>query len=246
MALVMLVLAASIHIRQAAAQVPQSQVQPTPKPALTLRWLSKVTLDKAITVGGSVNGDITGTIYLLRSTTRNLTVTLTAEGCLLDEWGILVATVPSTVTIPAGSDRVTFRIRTFSSPNTLNPITCTVGAHYAEETIAADFTVEPLRITSFTIVPAAGIGPFTATATIVLNARPAVNKTVTLTSSNPAVQFGTIGNAQPNADVTFTSTRSQRIVQVIAGTVTQSTGATITARLGAQTQTHQLTVRTAF
>ncbi len=248
MALVALaVIAASIHSHQAAAQVPQSQVKPTLRPKLTLRWLSGVTLNKTITVGGSVNGDITGTIRLMRSAVSNLTITLSTEGCLLDEAGILVATLPSSViTIPAGSDRATFRIQTFSSPNTLNPITCTVRAHYGEEHVGADFTVEPLRMTSFTIVPAAGIGPFTATAAIALNARPAVNKTVTLTSSNSVVGFGTIGNVQPTASVPFTSASNQRTAQVVASTVTQPTTVTITATLGAQTQTLQIAVRPAF
>jgi len=99
---------------------------------------------------------------------------------------------------------------------------------------------------SFNIVPAAGIGPFTATGTIALNARPAANKTVTLTSSNSMVRFGTIGNAQSNASVTFTSASSLRTVQVVASAVTQPTTVTITAKLGAQTLTRQITVRPAI
>jgi hypothetical protein len=238
------VIAASIHSHNTAAATRQPQIRPTPRPELTLRWVSAVTLNKTTTVGGSVNGDITGTVHLLRSAVSNLTITLSTEGCLLDEAGILVATLPSTViTIPAGRDRATFRIQTLSSPNTLSAITCTVKARYGDEQAAANFTVEPLRMASFTIVPVAGIGPFTATGTIALNARPAANKTVTLTSSNPIVRFGTIGNAQANASVTFTSAGSQRTVQVVASAVTQPTTVTITATLGAQTLTRQITVR---
>ena len=96
-----------------------------------------------------MDGDITGTVHLLRSALSNLTINLSTEGCLLDEAGILVATLPSNViTIPAGSDRATFRIQTLSSPNTLSAITCTVRAHYGDEHAAANFTVEPLRMAS--------------------------------------------------------------------------------------------------
>jgi hypothetical protein len=245
MALIALaVIAASIHSHRTAAATPQPQIKPTPKPELTLRWLSTVTLNKTTTVGGSVDGDITGTVHLLRPALSDLTITLSTEGCLLDEAGILVATLPLTViTIPAGSDRATFRIQTLSSPNTPSAITCTVRAHYGDEHVAANFTVEPLRTISFDIVPGAGIGPFTATGTIALNARPAANKTVTLTRSNSIVRFGTIGNAQPDASVTFTSTSSQRTVSVVASAVTQPTTVTITAKLGAQTLIRQITVR---
>jgi len=240
----LVVIAAGIHSHKTAAAAPQAQIKPTPKPELTMRWLSGVTLNKTTTVGGSVGGDITGTVHLLRSALSSLTISLSTEGCLLDEAGILVATLPVTViTIPAGSDRATFRIQTLSSPNTLSAITCTVRAHYGDEHAAANFTVEQLQIISLNIVPAAGIGPFTATGTIALNARPAANKTATLTSSNSIVRFGTIGNAQPNASVTFTSTGSQRTVQVVANAVTQPTTVTITATLGAQTLTRQITVR---
>lgn len=247
MALVALVvIAASIHNHQAAAQIPQTQIKPTTRPALKLPWLAGIALDKTITVGSSVNGDIIATLRLIRSTPSDLAFTLSTQGCLMDEAGILVATSPTRGIIPAGRDQTTFQIRTFTSPNTLSPITCTVRAHYGEETVAADFTVEPLRMVSFTIVPAAGVGPFSATATIALNARPVANQTVTLASSNAAVGFGTVGNTQPNGSATFNNTRSQATVPMVAGTVTQATAATITASLRAQVQTRQVTVRPPF
>ena len=242
----LVVIAVSIHNHQAAAQVPQTQIKPTTRPALTLRWLDGITLDKTITVGSSVNGDIIATLRLIRSTPNALTVTLSTQGCFMDEAGILVATGPTSVTIPAGRDRMTFQIRTFTGPSTSSPITCTVRVHYGEETVAADFTVEPLRMVSFTIVPAAGISPFSAIATIALNARPVANQTVTLASSNAAVGFGTVGNTQPNGSATFNNTRSQSTVPMVAGPVTQTTAVTITASLRAQVQTRQITVRQPF
>ncbi len=237
------VIAAVVPSHNTAAATSQPQVKPIPKPQLTLHWLSGVTLNKTTTVGNSVDGDITGTVHLLRSAISNLTINLTTEGCLMDEAGILVATLPSPViTIPTGSDRASFQIQTLSSPNALSAVTCKVRAHYGDENAAASFTVEPLRIASFNIVPAAGIGPFTATGTITLNARPAASKTVTL-AGNSIVRFGTVGSAQSSASVTFTSADSVRTVQVVASAVTNSTTVTITAKLGLQTLTRQVTVR---
>jgi hypothetical protein len=237
----------SLHSHNTAAAMLQApQIKPTPRPELKIRWLSSVTLNKTTTVGGSVDGDITATVVLLRSAISNLTVNLSLEGALLDEAGILVATAPTSVTIPAGSDRATFRIRTFSSPNTLAALTATVRARYGDERVSANFTVEPLKLASFNILPAGGIGPFTANGTMALNARPAENKTVLLTSSNPVVRFGTVGNAQTSSSVTFTSATPLRTFQVVTGSVSQPTTVTITARLGAQTLTRQITVRPAI
>ena len=241
----MMFISAGLHGHEAVAGVPQSQIKPIPRPVLKLRWLFGITLDKTTTIGGSVNGDITGTIVLLRSAINNLTVTLTTEGCLVDGAGNPVATLPPTVTIPAGSDRVTFRIRTFYRPNINSSITCTVRARYGEETETAGFVVEPLRVVSLTILPATGFGPFTATATITLNARPAVTQTVTLTSSNPVVRFGPVDSAQPNVSLAFTNSSSHRTVQVVAGSVAQQTVVTVSATLGALSQTRQMTVRSA-
>lgn len=240
-------IAAGVHGQQAAAQLPQSQVKPIPTPKLTLRWLYGLTLDKTTTVGGSVNGDITATVRLLRSAVSPMMITISTEGCLLDEAGIIVASTPTSWPISAGSDHGTFRIQTFSSPSTLNPVTCTVWAHYGEERVTASFTVEPLSMTSFTIVPPAGMDPFTATANIILNARPAVERTIMLTSSNPLVRFGSnAATAQPTASVSITSTRSQGTIQVHASGVQRQTTATITATMGMQTRTLQVTVRPPF
>lgn len=229
----------------AAAQSPQ--IKPRPVPDLKLRWLHSVTLDKTTTVGSSAGGDITGTVHLLRAAVGSLAINLSLEGAFLDEAGILVARLPvSTITIPAGSDRATFRIQTLSSPNTTAAITCTVRARYGDENVSASFIVEPLRIASLNILPAAGFGPFTANGTVALNARPVANQTVTLTSSNAAVRFGTAGNAQASASLTFTSAGNQRTFQVIASSVSQPVTVTITARLGAQTLTRQITVRPAL
>jgi hypothetical protein len=238
------VIVASIHSHNTVAATHQSQIRPTPRPELKLRWLSAVTLNKTTTVGGSVDGDITGTVHLVRSAVGNLTINLSIEQSLYTE---PAATLPSTViTIPAGSDSATFRIQTLSLVRALS-IPCTVRARYGDEHAAAIFTVES-TLMHFDINAALGaIGSPTSTRpltiTIWLNAFPATDQTVTLTSSNPIVRFGASGNAQSTASVTFTSASRQRTVQVVASAVTQPTTVTITAKLGAQTLTRQITVR---
>ncbi len=223
----------------AVAQVPQ----PQPNPNLTITWLAGVTLDKTTTIGGSVDGNIAGYVQLLRPAVSDLTVSLSCEGCLRDETGVLVATLPSSVTIPSGKEGIKFRITTYSSPVTLAAVICTVKARYGNEQRSAFFTVEPLKITTFTIVPSGGIGPFTATGTIGLNAPPAANVNVTLRSNNPIVGFGTAGSLLSTTSVTLTSTNAMRTFQVVAGSVAQPTTATITATLGAQSLNRQIAVR---
>jgi hypothetical protein len=221
-----------------------------PKPIeLKLRWLQSLTLNKAHTIGGSVDGDITATVKLLRPAINNIQVTLFLDGAAPNEAGVQVADgalAPMSVTIPARSEQATFRIHTFTSARLTATRACTIRARYGEESVLATFKVEPLQMASLNILPAAGFGPFTANGTVTLNARPASNQTVTLTSSNSAVGFGSFGNIQPSHNVTFTSASSTRTFQVFASSVSQPTTVTITARLGGQTLTRQITVRPAF
>jgi hypothetical protein len=67
-----------------------------------------------------------------------------------------------------------------------------------------------------------------------------------LTSSNPVVRFGTVGSSQPSGSVSIPSTRNQGTAQLVASAVPQQTTVTVTASLGAQTQTGLITVRLPF
>lgn len=218
-----------------------------PKPVeLKLHWLHSLTLNKSHTIGGSVDGDITATVKLLRPAISNLQVSLFLDGAAPNEAGIQVADgamAPMSMTIPARSDQATFRIITFTSATLTATRGFTIRARYGEEAVSATFKVEPLQIASLNILPAAGFGPFTANGTVTLNARPASNQTVTLTSSNAAVGFGSFGNIQSSQNVTFSSTSSSRTFQVFASSVSRPTTVTITARMGGQTVTRQITVR---
>jgi len=196
------------------ADLPQSpQIKPTPRPELKLRWLSGVTLNKTTTIAGSVDGDIIGTVRLLRPALQGgITVDLSLDGPFYAEVGIPVSLESNRVTIPSGQEGANFRIRTvtlfgFSS----YPSPYTAVAKCGDETKTANFTLEALTIASPSIVPPAGFGPFTASGTLTLNARPAAGRTVTLTSSNPnVVRFGSIGNAQNSISLSFPEFRAGR------------------------------------
>ncbi len=224
---------------------PQSpQIKPTPK-ALKMLWLSGVTLNKTTTIGGAVDGDIIGTVRLLRPAVGNgVTVDLSLHGLFHVEAGIPVSLESSSVTIPSGKDSANFRIRSFTLSSYNYPLQYGVQAKYSDEIKGADFTLEALSLVAMTVVPPAGIGPFAANGTVKLNARPAAGRTVTLTSSNPnVVRFGSIGSAQNSVTLNFSSNESVKTFPVVASPVTLNTAVTITATMNGRTVAQQVTVR---
>ena len=126
---------------------PVAQAQtPLPKtgPQLTLTWLGSLTLSPTTVVQGS---EITGTVILLRPAISNLTVGLGLSGATAVEGNIWVADgaiMPSQVTIPAGSDRASFKISTSKPQSTTGSKTFTVTAAYGAERKSASFTTTQL------------------------------------------------------------------------------------------------------
>lgn len=119
---------------------------PLPKtgPQLTLTWLGSLTLSPTTVVQGS---DVTGTVVLLRPAISNLTVGLGLSGANYIEGNILAAdgaVMPSQVTVPAGSDRATFKIATTKPKSTTGSKTFTVTASYGAERKSASFTTTQL------------------------------------------------------------------------------------------------------
>ncbi len=115
---------------------------PLPKtgPQLTLPWLGSLTLSSTTVTQGT---DVTGTVVLLRPAMSNLTVGLGLSGATPIEGNILVADgaiMSSQVTVPAGSDRATFTIKTSNPRNTTGSKTFTVSAAYGSERKSASFT----------------------------------------------------------------------------------------------------------
>ncbi len=227
------------------ADFPQSpQIKPTPS-QLKLLWLSGVTLNKTTTIAGSVDGDIIGTVRLLRPAFQGgITVDLSLDGLFHVEAGIPVSLESNRVTIPSGQESANFRIRTVTLSSYNYPLQYTAVAKYSDETKTANFTLEALTIAPPTIVPPAGFGPFTAGGTLTLNARPAAGRTVALTSSNPnVVRFGSVGNAQNSVSLSFTSADRTKNFSIVASPVSQNTTVTVTATMNGQVVSRQVTVR---
>jgi hypothetical protein len=145
-----------------------------------------------------------------------------------------VATVPASVTVPAGSTSTTFPIASYPvAANTSSSISASGGGVTRSATLtvtaapaARSLTLDPTAITSGT----------TSTATVTLNgAAPSAGTTVTLTSSNTAAATVPASVVVPEGATTATFT-------VTAGTVTASTAVTISAAAGGRTATATLTV----
>jgi hypothetical protein len=119
---------------------------PLPKipPKLTLLWLRSLTLSPT-TVSAGV--DVTGTITLERPAISDLSVGLQLSGATPIEGNIWVADgaiVQGNVTVPAGSDRATFKITTARPKSTTGSKTFTVTGAYAAERVSASFTIAQL------------------------------------------------------------------------------------------------------
>lgn len=95
-----------------------------------------------------------------------------------------VASVPASLTIPAGQTSASVRVNTMPVPNrTTVRLTASLNGSHASGTL----TVSPPAPIAFTIAPAAVLGGRTATATVVLNANaPSSGLQLRISNDNPA------------------------------------------------------------
>jgi hypothetical protein len=145
-----------------------------------------------------------------------------------------VATVPPSVTVPAGSRTATFSITTYPvAANTSSSISASGGGVTRSATLTV--TVGP-AVVSLTLNPTAITSGTTSTATVTLSgAAPSGGTTVTLTSNSTAA-------ATVPASVVVPAGATSTTFTVTAGTVTASTAVTISAAAGGRTATAALTV----
>jgi hypothetical protein len=114
------------------AQTPLPKLPPQPK----LRWLGSVTISPASVRAGN---DATGKVTLLRPAIEDMTIAISIPGGTPIDGGFWVLggiLVGGNATIPAGSDRGTFWIK---SSATAGARTITIVASYATETKSASF-----------------------------------------------------------------------------------------------------------
>src|SRR5262245_16354736 len=210
------------HIQMSAGQTITLPVTPTP----LLPNASSLTLNPTSVTGGAQSS--TGTVTLSGpAPAAGAQVTLSSSNA--------AASVPASVTIPAGSVSKTFTINT-------NPVAAstvaTIFASYDGVTPSASLTVTPPSITvsSLTLNPTSVTGGAqSSTGTVTLSAAaPSGGAQVALSSSSSA--------ASPPATVTIPAGASSAGLTVCTQRGSSSTAATISASYGGTTRTASLTV----
>lgn len=185
--------------------------------------LYSVNLPTSSTVGGN---QATGRVYLTGKAPAGGVIVELASG------NTSLATVPATVTIPAGQTNASFAITTSAVTSTRGvTITATAGG----SSVSGSMNVDPLKVTGFGTFPSTLASGNSGTAVISINGVPGSGgATVALKSSNPAV-------ASVPPSVTITSGTSKTFT-ITAGTVTTPTAVTISATLGGATVSKTVTV----
>jgi hypothetical protein len=164
-----------------------------------------------------------------------------AEGAVvtLDNGNPAVVTMPASVTVPAGTDRVSFGIGTSPVAADTN---VSLTARYGNASAFTTLTVVPegdaLTLSSLTLDPTSVVGGNASTGTVILSgAVPAGSSgaVVTLASGDPAV-------AAVPPSVTVPAGASSASFSVTTASVTASTSVTISASFGGTTAIATLTV----
>ena len=178
---------------------------------------------------GSVAPNAVGTITMSGKAPSAFTVNLLSSN-------VNVATVPATVTIPAGTNTATFTITSQAVSADSNTVITASTPTGGGKTGA--LTVKPM-LQSVTLASATTIGGTAVTGTVTLNSPAPVGGTVvTMSSSNTAV-------AAPPATVTVIAGASTATFTVVTSAVAANTNATVSGTLSGATRSASLTDQTA-
>ena len=195
-------------------------VRDTPPPSPTL---SSFTVNPNTVVGGRPS---TGTVTLPDpAPPSGLVVTLASEVPS-------VASVPSTITIPAGGTSGSFTISTFSSSTTTR---VGLSATHLDTTLFSVITVGPVALSTLSVSPASVVAGSSSTGTVTLNdAAPSGGAAVSLSASSSATTVPASITVPPGATTaTFAISTSP---------VTASTSSVISGFYGGVVRTAILTV----
>lgn len=143
-----------------------------------------------------------------------------------------VATVPATVTVPAGATSVTFTVTTYPVTSTIPvAISMTRGV-----TKSVTLKVQPVALSSFTLTPSTVAGGKSVTGKVTLNGpAPSGGRVITLTNANGAASVpGSVTVPGGASSVSFTITTTA---------VTSSVSGTVTASYNSVNKSVNLTVR---
>lgn len=189
--------------------------------------LSSLTLNPTMVQGG---GSATGTVTLTGSApTGGTQVSLFSDAS--------AATVPSTVTVPAGQSSATFTVSTSSvSASATANITATIGSVSRSAALQITAPAATLTLNSVSVSPATLTSGATATGTVSLSsAAPAGGAVVSLSSGNTAA-------ATVAASVTVPAGSTSATFAVVAKTVSADTAVTLYASYAGATRTATITV----
>jgi len=184
--------------------------------------VSAVSLNPTSVVGGN---NSTGTVRLnVAAPTGGASVTLASSNTT-------GATVPGSVTVPAGSTSATFTVTTPGvSATATSVISATLGG-----TASATVTVTAASLSSVSRSPSSVVGGSNSTGTVTLNgAAPSAGAVVTLSSSNTSA-------AQVPASVTIAAGSRSATFTITTTPVASNTSVTISGTYGV-TRTNTLTV----
>jgi hypothetical protein len=150
-----------------------------------------------------------------------------------------VASVPASVTVPAGADRASFTVATTAVTTTQSPV-ITVSAGGVTQTMTMTVNPPPppptRTLTALTLSPATVTGGSSSTGTVTLSgAAPAGGAVVNLSSADPTV-------ATVPASVTVPAGASSSTFAVATSSVSASQSVFISGTAGGVTQSAQLTV----
>lgn len=172
---------------------------------------------------------VTGTVVLNGAApSGGAVVTLTS--------GNAVVSPPPSVTVPAGSDRVSFAIATSAvTTDTTVSLSATHGNGSAFTSLMVLARAAPATLASLSLNPTSVVGGNASTGTATLSAAaPSGGATVTLTSSHAA--------ATVPASVTVAAGTTSATFSVSTSAVSANTSATITGSFGGTTRSAALTV----
>ena len=199
---------------------------------VTPAYLKSVALSPTSTQGGSA-ATTANRVYLHGNAYSNAVVTLTSSNTA-------VATVPSSVTIKAGSSSNTFMITTKAVTST-QTVTITATYNGASETATLTVTAPPssgaATLKSVVLSPTSTVGGSSNTTAnrVYLTGDASSDTTILLTSSNTAV-------AQVPHSLIVEQGSSSRSFIIVSSSVTTTQTVTISASSGGVTQTATLTV----
>lgn len=184
--------------------------------------LGSLSLSPSSVIGGN---SATGTISLVRAAPDGgLIVNLSSDN--------LLATVATTLTIPAGSNSGTFVIHT---SGTQSATTANISMSGQGVTRTAALTINPATLSTLTVSPSNVQGGQSTSGTVTLSGQaPSTGVVVNLSSSS--------SSATVPASVKIAAGASQAVFSVTTKPVPKSITVTLTAKLGGQVQSAPCTI----